>query len=64
LEDLERIVDESAEWLVGDGVVVVELAPAQAASVAERARAAGFADVEVRPDLAGRDRMVVARLSG
>jgi release factor glutamine methyltransferase len=62
LDDLFAIVDEAPAWLVDDGVLVVELAPSQAAVVADRARAAGFADVEVRQDLVGRDRMVVARL--
>ena len=61
LDDLARIVDEAPAWLVPDGALVVELAPSQASSVAERARSVGFADVEVRSDLSGRDRMVVAR---
>ena len=61
LEHLERIVAEAPCWLATPGALVVELAPHQAAAVAYVARHAGFAEVEVRPDLAGRDRMVVAR---
>jgi release factor glutamine methyltransferase len=62
-EDLSRIVAEAAAWLAADGALVVELAPHQAAGVAALARDGGFVDVEVRPDLSGRDRMVVARLT-
>lgn len=62
LDDLDRIVDGAPAWLAPDGSLVVELAPSQASVVADRARSAGFADVEVRQDLTGRDRMVVARL--
>jgi hypothetical protein len=40
----------------------VELAPQQAGAAVALAREAGFADVSVRPDLAGRDRVLVARL--
>jgi methylase of polypeptide subunit release factors len=43
--------------------VVVEIGHTQGPDVAAIARDAGFA-VEVRPDLGGRDRMVVARIVG
>jgi methylase of polypeptide subunit release factors len=42
-------------------VVVVEMAPHQAQAAVAAARAAGFSDVRVERDLAGRDRAVVAR---
>lgn len=61
LEDLERIVDEAPGWLAPGGALVLELAPAHAEVVADRARAAGFEGVEVRADLAGRLRTLVAR---
>lgn len=61
LEDVERVVAGAAGWLATPGVVVVEIAPHQAAAATELARVAGFADVEVRPDLAGRARALVAR---
>jgi release factor glutamine methyltransferase len=61
LDELRRIVAEAPRWLRRPGVLVVELAPTQADAVAGLTRAAGATDVEVRPDLAGRDRMVVAR---
>ena len=48
LEDLEVLVDAAPGWLAPTGCLVLELAPHQAEAVAARARARGFADVEVR----------------
>ena len=62
LDDLRVIVAEAPRWLAPGGALVVELAPAQAHAVTALARDAGFAEAEVRVDLAGRDRAVVARL--
>jgi release factor glutamine methyltransferase len=45
------------------GAVVLEIGATQGGAVAGIARAAGFAQVDVRRDLAGRDRIVVARRS-
>lgn len=61
-EHLEHIVEEAPRWLGPGGALVVELAPVQAEEVADLARRAGFASVEVGKDLSGRDRMVVALL--
>jgi release factor glutamine methyltransferase len=63
LEAIAVIVAEAVEWLAPDGVLVCELAPHQAATAADLARAAGFVDVAVRADLSGRDRALVARRS-
>lgn len=60
LEALRVLVDGSPTWLVPEGALVLELAPHQALQVAEAA-SARFHEVEVRTDLAGRDRAVVAR---
>jgi release factor glutamine methyltransferase len=62
-EDIDRIVGEAPSWLARPGVLVVELAPHQAGEAIARARTAGFASAEVRPDLTGRDRVLVARCS-
>jgi len=62
LECLEIIVREAPQWLTFDGVLVCEHAPHQADALRELARAAGFTRVDVRPDLTGRDRALVARL--
>lgn len=60
-EALEVIVDTAADWVRPDGALVLELAPHQARTIARRAGAAGWRDVRVEPDLAGRDRVLVAR---
>jgi release factor glutamine methyltransferase len=62
VEDLELLVATAPAWLDATGSLVLELAPHQAAAMAERARAAGFAQVEVVADLVGRDRALVARM--
>lgn len=59
-EDLEHLVDEAPAWLAPGGALVLELAPAQAAPLADRAGARGFVDVTVHPDLAGLARALVA----
>lgn len=61
LDAVRRIVAAAPVWLRRPGVLVVELAPHQAAAAAGLAADAGFPDVEIRPDLTGRDRMVIAR---
>lgn len=64
-EAIDAIVDRARDWLDPQrGVLVCELAPHQSGESAERARAAGFADVSVRRDLTGRDRVLVARVAG
>jgi methylase of polypeptide subunit release factors len=55
-------VRDAPAWLARRGVLVVELAPHQADAVAQLARDAGFHTVDVRPDLAGRPRALVARV--
>jgi release factor glutamine methyltransferase len=64
-EAIEAIVDAACNWLDPErGVLVCELAPHHSAASAERARAAGFADVSIHRDLTGRDRVLVARVAG
>jgi release factor glutamine methyltransferase len=61
-EALEVIIDSARAWLdPSAGALVTELAPHQAGSMRERALAAGFRDVMIRPDLTGRDRVLIAR---
>jgi release factor glutamine methyltransferase len=65
LEAIEVLVADAPAWLdPGGGALVVELAPHQATAAQELARRAGFAAVEVRRDLAGRERVLVARRPG
>jgi len=63
-EALEEVIAGAPEWLATDGTLVVELAPQQADVARARARAAGFPDPDVAPDLTGRDRVLVARRTG
>ena len=63
-EAIEALLDGALDWLEPGGSLVIELAPHQASAVAARARRAGYASVEVHPDLAGRDRVLVARAPG
>lgn len=62
LEDVGRILAEAPAWLRRPGAVVVEIAPHQADTAAGLARDAGFEEVDVRPDLAGRARALVGRV--
>jgi len=60
---VEAVVAGAVDWLAPGGALVVELAPDQAGPASALARRAGFAAVDVRPDLAGRPRVLVARRS-
>lgn len=60
-EGLDVLVDGGLEWLEPGGALVLELAPHQAETSAERARRAGYASVDVYRDLAGRPRVLAAR---
>lgn len=62
LEAIERLVGGAPRRLETGGALVCELAPHQAGAAVERALAAGFSEADVRPDLSGRDRVLVARL--
>ena len=61
LAAVEEVIVGAPDWLGPAGAVVVELAPAQATAAVSVARRAGFGDVRVARDLAGRDRTLVAR---
>lgn len=62
LEAIEAVVREAPSWLGESGCVVVEIAPHQAAEVVVLASAAGFDEFLVERDLAGLDRILVARI--
>jgi release factor glutamine methyltransferase len=64
LEDVARILADAPAWLARPGAVVVEIAPHQAEEAAALAARAGFDPVTVRPDLAGRLRVLVGRVAG
>jgi release factor glutamine methyltransferase len=64
LEHVATLVAGAPAWLDPAGTLVAEVAPHQSADAVALARDAGFADVAMRPDLAGRDRVLVARRRG
>jgi release factor glutamine methyltransferase len=63
LEAIVHIVERAPEWLTADGVLVSEIGETQADRACSAARRAGFAHIEVRRDLAARDRTLIARRS-
>jgi release factor glutamine methyltransferase len=62
-EALEHLLREARRWLARPGVIVVELAPWQAEPMCRLAVELGYPDTRVERDLAGRERLLVARLS-
>ena len=63
LDAIRHLVATAPEWLTEEGSLVVEIGASQGPIVAELARAAGFAEVEVVADLSRRDRVLRARRS-
>ncbi len=62
LEAAEAIIEGAPEWLRPGGTLVLELAPDQLDVAGARAVERGFGPVDVVPDLAGRRRVLRARL--
>jgi release factor glutamine methyltransferase len=58
---LRRLLSGALAWLRPGGSVVVEIGDTHGSRAGAAATAAGFVDVAVRPDLAGRDRVLVGR---
>ncbi len=61
-EAIEAIVRRAPVWLAPGGSLVVEIGEEQGDAARGFALEAGFGEVEVRPDLSGRPRALVARL--
>jgi release factor glutamine methyltransferase len=61
LEAIAAIAAEVAGWLRPGGWFVCEIAETQGAAATALLEGAGLAAVEVRPDLTGRDRMVLGQ---
>jgi len=62
-EAVDLLLDEGRRWLVPSGSIVLELAPHQAERSAAHASDLGYVDVRIVRDLAGRERVLVARRS-
>jgi release factor glutamine methyltransferase len=63
LELLRRLIGESPRFLRRPGAIVLEVGERQAGPVEALVRAEGFDPVQVRKDLAGLERVIVARLA-
>jgi release factor glutamine methyltransferase len=61
LGDVELVLSQAWMWLARPGVVVIELAPHQAAAASALARTMGYDEVRVENDLARRQRALVGR---
>ena len=61
LDALRRLIAGAPGWLSPEGVLVLEIGESQGEAVVALARAAGLQDPRIEPDLAGRDRALVAR---
>lgn len=61
LADIFTIAAQAREWLVKSGWLVVEIGHRQGAIVTNELTRLGYANVSVRPDLAGRDRIATAQ---
>lgn len=60
LDAYRRIARGAGSRLMVGGRIMLEIGPTQAKAVSQLLRAEGFADIEVRQDLDGRDRVVMA----
>jgi release factor glutamine methyltransferase len=60
VEVYATLFEQASTRLREGGVIVVEIGERQASEVGQKAREAGATDVVVLPDLAGRDRVIVA----
>ena len=61
LADVRAIAVGAAAWLRPGGWLVLEIGSGQGAAAAELLTSAGLVQVEVRPDLTGRDRIAIGR---
>ncbi|MFZ4718831.1 MAG: peptide chain release factor N(5)-glutamine methyltransferase [Ilumatobacteraceae bacterium] len=61
LDAVREIAVGAAEWLRPGGALVLEIGTGQGRSVIDVLRSAGLVDATVRPDLAGHDRIALAR---
>jgi release factor glutamine methyltransferase len=63
LDAITAIVEDATRWVRPGGWVVLEIGADQGAAVTGKLVAAGYRSIEIRPDLAGRDRVAVAQVS-
>jgi release factor glutamine methyltransferase len=64
LGDIRQLVADAPHWVRPGGWLVLEIGADQGGAVAELLNAARFDHVEIRPDLAGRDRVAIGQITG
>ena len=63
LDAIRLLVGAAPRWVRPGGWLVVEIGADQGDAVARLLTDAGYSDVDIRPDLAGRDRIAIGRVS-
>jgi len=63
LDDVRVIVADAPRWVKPGGWLVMEIGYDQGRAVDRLLRSAGYNNIEVRPDLAGRDRVAIGRVT-
>lgn len=61
LDAYRKIISQAGEWLVTDGWLVLEIGHQQGDAVHELLTQNNFTQIEIRQDLAGRDRIALAK---
>lgn len=64
LDAIRQIIAEARAWLIADGWLVLEIGSGQGTATALLLDRHGFADIEIRLDLAGHDRVAIGRRPG
>jgi len=64
LEAIREIIDQAGDYLVGGGMLALEHGYRQSAAVAELLGAKGYGEIVCLQDIAGRDRVTIARWLG
>jgi release factor glutamine methyltransferase len=62
LDAYREIIAQAGEWLVTDGWLVLEIGHQQGDAVHELLAQNNFTQIEIRQDLAGRDRIALAKI--
>ena len=62
LDAYREIIAQAGDWLVTDGWLVLEIGHQQGDSVRELLAQNNFKQIEIRQDLAGRDRIAIAKI--
>jgi len=60
-EDLSFLLNNSIEWMSEEGLLILELAPMQADAMVKEAKNQNYREVQLRHDLTGRERVLMAK---